>query len=42
VFGGYLLGAGLMIGAAVLAWRLCIACERQSLESVARPLAALE
>jgi MFS family permease len=42
VFGGYLLGAALMIGAAVLAWRLCIACERQSLEHVARPLAALE
>jgi MFS family permease len=42
VFGGYLLGAVLMIGAAALAWRLCIACERQSLESVARPLAALE
>ena len=42
VFGGYLLGAALMIAASFLAWRLCIACERQSLESVARPLAALE
>ena len=42
VFGGYLLGAALMIGAAVLAWRLCIACERQPLEHVARPLAAIE
>ncbi len=42
VFGGYLFGAALMIGAAVLAWRLCIACERQPLEHVARPLAAVE
>jgi MFS family permease len=42
VFGGYLLGAVLMIGAAGLAWRLCIACERKPLEHVARPLAAIE
>lgn len=42
VFGGYLLGAALMIGAAGLAWRLCIACERKPLEHVARPLAAIE
>jgi MFS family permease len=42
VFGGYLFGAALMIGAAVLAWRLCVACERQPLEHVARPLAAIE
>jgi MFS family permease len=42
VFGGYLLGAALMIAAAGLAWRLCIACEKQSLEHVARPLAAVE
>jgi MFS family permease len=42
VFGGYLFGAALMIAAAALAWRLCIACERQSLEQVARPLAAIE
>jgi len=42
VFGGYLLGASLMIAASVLAWRLCVACERRSLEHVARPLAAVE
>jgi MFS family permease len=42
VFGGYLLGAVLMMAAAVLAWRLCVACERKSLEHVARPLAAVE
>jgi len=42
VFAGYLLGAGLMIGAAVIAWRYCIAAERQPLESVARPLAFVE
>ena len=42
VFGGYLFGAALMIGAAFLAWRLCIASERRSLEHVARPLAAVE
>jgi MFS family permease len=42
VFGGYLFGAVLMMAAAVLAWRLCVACERKSLEHVARPLAAVE
>src|SRR3979490_1778103 len=42
VFAGYLLGSGLMIGAAVIAWRYCIAAERRSLESVARPLAFME
>jgi hypothetical protein len=42
VFGGYLLGAALMIAAAVLAWRLCLACERKPLEDVARPLAVIE
>ncbi len=42
VFAGYLLGAGLMIGAAIIAWRYCIAAERQPLESVARPLAFVE
>jgi MFS family permease len=42
VFGGYLLGASLMIAAAALAWWLCVACERQPLEHVARPLAAIE
>jgi MFS family permease len=42
VFAGYLLGAGLMIAAAIIAWRYCIAAERQPLESVARPLAFVE
>jgi MFS family permease len=42
VFAGYLLGAGLMVAAAVIAWRYCIAAERQPLESVARPLAFVE
>jgi MFS family permease len=42
VFAGYLLGAGLMIAAAVVAWRYAIAAERQPLESVARPLAFVE
>ncbi|MDQ8727198.1 MFS transporter [Bradyrhizobium sp. LHD-71] len=42
VFGGYLLGSALMIGAAFLAWRLCIDSERKPLEDVARPLAAVE
>jgi len=42
VFAGYLLGSGLMIAAAVVAWRYCIAAERQALESVARPLAFVE
>jgi MFS family permease len=42
VFLGYLLGAGLMIAAAAVAWRYCIAAERRTLESVARPLAFVE
>jgi MFS family permease len=42
VFAGYLLGAGLMVVAAVVAWRYCIAAERKPLESVARPLAFVE
>jgi MFS family permease len=42
VFAGYLLGAALMIAAAAIAWRYCIAAERQPLESVARPLAFVE
>lgn len=42
VFLGYLLGAGLMVAAAAVAWRYCIAAERKSLESVARPLAFVE
>jgi MFS family permease len=42
VFAGYLFGSVLMIGAAAVAWRYCIAAERKSLESVARPLAFVE
>jgi MFS family permease len=42
VFAGYLLGSALMIAAAVIAWRYCIAAERRALESVARPLAFVE
>jgi MFS family permease len=42
VFAGYLLGAGLMIAAAVIAWRYAVAAERQALESVAPPLAFVE
>jgi len=42
VFAGYLLGAALMIAAAVIAWRYAVAAERQPLESVARPLAFVE
>jgi MFS family permease len=42
VFAGYLFGSALMIAAAVIAWRYCIAAERRALESVARPLAFVE
>ncbi len=42
VFAGYLLGSGLMIAAALIAWRYGVAAERRPLESVARPLAAVE
>src|SRR5713101_5866927 len=42
VFAGYLFGSGLMIAAAIIAWRYCIAAERRALESVARPLAFVE
>ncbi len=42
VFAGYVLGAALMLTASVVAWRFCIAAERQPLESIARPLAAVE
>lgn len=38
VVGGYLLGAALMIFAAIVAFKLGIAAERKSLEDVARPL----
>jgi MFS family permease len=39
VFGGYLLGAVLMIAAAAVMWRWGVAAERKPLEQVARPLA---
>jgi MFS family permease len=42
VFSGYLLGSGLMIAAALIAWRYGIAAERQPLESIASPLAVVE
>ncbi len=42
VFQGYLLGSVLMVAAAAVAWRYCVAAERQPLESVARPLAFVE
>jgi MFS family permease len=42
VYGGYLFGAVLMIVAAAVAWRWCIAAERKPLEAVARPLAAVD
>jgi MFS family permease len=42
VFGGYLLGAALMIVAAAVELRFGIAAERRSLEDVARPLAAAD
>jgi len=42
VFAGYLLGAALMLAAAAVAWRYCIAAERRSLESIAKPLASVE
>ena len=42
VFEGYLFGSGLMIAAAIIAWRYCVAAERRALETVARPLAFVE
>jgi MFS family permease len=39
LFGGYLLGAALMVVAAGVMWRWGIAAERKPLEQVARPLA---
>jgi MFS family permease len=42
VFAGYLLGSGLMLAAAVIAWRYGVAAERRALETVARPLAFVE
>jgi len=37
-FGGYMLGAALMLGAAVVELVVGVACERQSLEDIAAPL----
>jgi MFS family permease len=42
VFAGYLLGAALMIGAAIVAWLWSVAAERRPLEEVSRPLALEE
>jgi hypothetical protein len=42
VFGGYLLGAALMIVAAAVAARFCVAAERRPLESVAKPLSSID
>jgi MFS family permease len=42
VFGGYLLGAALMIAAAVIAGKWSVAAERKSLEEVSRPLASVD
>ena len=42
VFAGYLLGAVLMLAAALIAARFGVAAERRPLESVARPLAAAD
>ena len=41
VFHGYLLGAGLMVAAALTELAIGVKAERQPLESVARPLSAL-
>jgi MFS family permease len=38
VFGGYLLGALLMVAAGLVAWRWGVAAERKPLETVATPL----
>ena len=42
VFGGYLIGAVLMLAAALVAARWGVAAERKPLEQIARPLAAVE
>jgi hypothetical protein len=42
VFGGYLLGATLMIIGAIVQWRFGVAAEGKSLEAVARPLASVD
>ena len=42
VFGGYLLGAVLMVLAGLVAWRWGVAAERKPLEMVARPLTFID
>jgi MFS family permease len=42
VFGGYVVGAALMIAAGLVAGRYAVAAERKSLEQVSRPLAAID
>ena len=42
VFGGYLLGAAQMLAAAAIAARFAFPAERKPLESVARPLNAVD
>ena len=42
VFGGYLLGAALMIAGGLVAWRWGVAAERRALEDVARPLTFID
>jgi MFS family permease len=42
VFGGYLLGALLMVLAGLVAWRWGVAAERKPLEAVARPLTFID
>jgi MFS family permease len=42
VFGGYLLGAVLMLAAALIAARFAVKAERRSLEAVTRPLNAVD
>jgi MFS family permease len=42
VFGGYLLGAGLMVLGGLIAWRWGVAAERKPLETVARPLTFID
>jgi MFS family permease len=42
LFGGYVLGASLMLAAAVVVFRFGINAERKSLETVAAPLSAVD
>jgi len=42
VYAGYLLGAGLMLAAAIVMARWGVAAERKALEAVARPLASVD